>query len=73
MRYLRSKPMYLPERFRNLLPKKKPPHELDQHYNGLELEKGDFLAMLIAAIITFLPVLIVAMLIIYGLLLLFMG
>ena len=73
MRYLRSKTMYLPERFRKMLPKKKSPGELDQHYDGLELEKGDFLAMLIAAIITFLPVLIVAMLIIYGLLFLFMG
>ena len=57
----------IPERLRGFLPKKKTKEELDEHYNNIELEKGDFPAMVIAAIITFLPVLIVAMLVIYGL------
>ena len=63
--------MYFPERLRKLLPKKKTPEELDKHYDGLELEKGDFLAMVIAAFITFMPILIIAMVVIYGLLLFF--
>ncbi|MCL2050465.1 MAG: hypothetical protein FWG91_01845 [Lachnospiraceae bacterium] len=65
--------MYFPERLRKLLPKKKSPAELDKHYEEMELEKGDFLAMVIAAILTFLPVLLIAMAVIYGLLFLFLG
>ena len=53
-------------RFAEMLPKKKTKEELDEHYDNVELEKGDFLAMCIAAFITFLPVLIVAMVIVYG-------
>jgi hypothetical protein len=59
------------KRFRALLPKDKTKEQLDEHYNGLELEKGDFLAMVIAAFITFFPVLIIAMLVFYGMLWLF--
>ena len=59
--------MLLPERFKNLFPKDKSLKELNKHYDNIELEKGDFLAMLIAAVITFLPVLIVAMVVVYGL------
>jgi len=54
------------ERFKDALPKKKTKEELDEHYDKIELEKGDFLAMVIAAMITFLPVLIIALAIIYG-------
>ena len=58
------------DRLRERLPKKKTKAELDEHYKSIDaakLEKGDFLAMVIAAFITFFPVLIVAMLILYGL------
>ena len=41
--------------------------ELDRHYENIELEKGDFLAMVIAAFLTFFPVLLVAMAVVYGL------
>jgi len=66
-----------PERFREILrklSKKKTKGELDEHYSSIEkigLEKGDFLAMLIAAAINFFPVLIIAMVFIYGLLWIF--
>jgi hypothetical protein len=53
-------------RFKKLLAKDKTKEELDKHYNGMSLEKGDFTAMVIAALITFLPVLIIAMAVIYG-------
>jgi hypothetical protein len=59
--------MLFPERFKALLPKKKTREELDEHYNKIELEKGDFLAMVIAAFITFFPVLILVMVLVYGL------
>ena len=59
--------MILPERFRKHLSKDKSPQELDAHYEGLELEKGDFLAMVIAAMITFFPVLLAIMAVVYGL------
>jgi hypothetical protein len=59
--------MIFPERFRKRLAKKKTKEELDKHYDGIELEKGDFAAMVIAAVVTFLPVLIIAMVFIYGL------
>jgi len=57
----------IPNRLRELFPKKKTKEELDEYYNNIELEKGDFPAMVIAAIITFLPVLIIVLLIFYGL------
>jgi len=59
----------IPNRLKELLPKKKTREQLNEHYNKLELtelEKGDFLAMCIAAFITFLPVLIIAMVVIFG-------
>ena len=58
--------MSLFDRFRERLPKTKTKEELDEHYDKIELEKGDFAAMVIAAFITFLPVLIIAMVIFYG-------
>jgi hypothetical protein len=62
------KTMLLPKRLRDVLPKSKSKEDLDKHYEGLELEKGDFLAMVIAAFITFIPLLIIIMGMIYGLL-----
>ena len=59
------------ERFRAALPKRKSKEELDKHYSEVELEKGDFKAMVIAALITFLPVVIIAMVVIYGMVWLF--
>ena len=62
------------DRYRERLPKKKTKDELDKHYNDIEdagLEKGDFLAMVIAAFITFFPVLIIVMIIFFGLMWLF--
>jgi len=56
-------------RFREVLSNKKTPEQLSAHYDKMEeldLEKGDFTAMVIAALITFLPVLIIAMLVIFG-------
>ena len=55
-----------PSRFREIFNKKKTKEELDEHYDKIELEKGDFLAMVIAAFITFIPVLIVILLVFFG-------
>ena len=63
--------MIYPDRIKALLSKKKTREELDEHYDKIELEKGDFPAMVIAAIITFFPVLIIAMVVFYGILWLF--
>jgi len=60
--------MYIPEWFKNRLPKKKTREELDEHYDSIELEKGDYLAMVIAAFITFFPILIIAMVVFFGVL-----
>jgi len=57
----------LPDRLKEIFRQKKTKEELDKHYEGIELEKGDFLAMVIAGIITFLPVLVIALLVFYGL------
>jgi len=62
--------MFIPELFKSKMPKKKTKEELDDHFKEVEkvgLEKGDFPAMVIAALITFLPVLIIAIVVIYGL------
>jgi len=64
------------QRFKEVLGKKKTKEELDAHYDKMEeveLEKGDFLAMVIAAFITFLPVLLIASVVIFGLLWLLFG
>jgi len=58
--------MSLLSRVSERLTKKRTKEELDEHYKNVKLEKGDFLAMLIAAVITFFPVVIVAMIVIYG-------
>jgi len=61
-----------PRRIKEILDKnKKTDAEVEAYQNSIELEKGDFLAMVIAALITFLPVLIVVMVIFYGVLWLF--
>jgi len=60
--------MYIPEWFKNRLPQKKTREELDEHYEKIELEKGDYPAMVIAAFITFLPILLIAMAVFYGVL-----
>ena len=57
----------LPNRLKELLPKKKTREQLDEHYDKIELEKGDFLAMCLAAFITFIPVLIIALVVVFGL------
>ena len=59
--------MSIPGRLRERLPKRKSKEELDKHYESLELEKGDLLAMVIAGLITFVPILLIAMAAIYGL------
>jgi len=56
----------LPDRLKEIFNKKKTKEELDEHYDKIELEKGDFLAMVIAAFITFIPVLIVILLVFFG-------
>jgi hypothetical protein len=58
--------MIFPGRLRELLPKQKTKEELDEHYDNIELEKGDFLAMVIAAFITFMPILIAIMAVMFG-------
>ena len=55
-----------PERLKEIFKQKKTKEELDNHYEEIELEKGDFLAMVIAGIITFLPVLIIILLVFFG-------
>jgi len=62
--------MLIPESLRQRLPKRKSKDDLAKHYNEMEkieLEKGDFLAMVIAAFITFMPVVIIALIVIFGL------
>ena len=64
------------QRFREILGKRKTKEQLDGHYKKmeeLELEKGDFPAMVIAALITFLPVVLIAMAVIFGLVWLIFG
>jgi len=64
------------QRFREILGKRKTKEQLDEHYKKmeeLELEKGDFPAMVIAALITFLPVVLIAMAVIFGLVWLIFG
>jgi len=63
----------LPERFKQAFRNKKTKEELDKHYDEIELEKGDFPAMVIAALITFLPVLLIALLVLFGTMWLFFG
>jgi len=55
----------LSDRFKAVF-KKKTNEELDEHYDNIELEKGDFLAMMIAAFITFIPVLIIVLAVFFG-------
>ncbi|MCL2221497.1 MAG: hypothetical protein FWC20_04960 [Oscillospiraceae bacterium] len=57
----------VPNRLKELLPKNKTQEQLDEHYDNVELEKGDFLAMCLAAFITFVPVVIVALVVVFGL------
>ncbi len=59
------------DKFRSKMPKQKTEKELDKRYEEIELEKGDLLAMLIAAIITFGPLILVVSLIYVGIAILF--
>ncbi len=59
------------DKYRHVLPKDKNKEELDEHYKDMELEKGDLPAMLIAALLTFGPVILVISLIYVGVALLF--
>jgi hypothetical protein len=54
------------ERLRTLLPKSRSKEEIERHRESMDLEKGDFLAMCIAAFITFVPVLLLLMGVTYG-------
>ena len=59
--------MFVPRRLKELLDRdKKTQEEVAQFRQSIETEKGDFLAMVIAALITFLPVLAVIMFLFYG-------
>ncbi|MBQ9196185.1 MAG: hypothetical protein IJ157_02990 [Clostridia bacterium] len=58
--------MIILERWKKHLPQDKTPEELDRHYEQMEemkLEKGDRLAMFLAALVTFLPVILIALVI----------
>ncbi len=54
--------MILLEKWKKRLPAEKTPQELDAHYSRmekLELEKGDYLAMVLGAFLAFAPLLLV--------------
>jgi len=64
----------LTDKFTRLFGKKKTKEDLDAHYDQMEkveLEKNDFLAMMIAAFITFVPVILIVLAIVFGALWLF--
>ena len=63
--------MFFFKRLKDIFKKEKTKEELDEHYKNIELEKGDFAAMIIAAFVTFFPVLAAAMAVVYGLMWLF--
>ena len=54
-------------KLKDKLPKNKSKEELDEHYENVELEKGDLTAMIIAAFITFFPILLIALTVLCGL------
>jgi len=56
----------LPGKLKEIFGKKKTDKELNEHYEKIELEKGDLLAMIIAALITFIPVLIIILIVFFG-------
>ncbi len=59
------------DKYKSLLPKDKSKEELDERFEKMDLEKGDFLAMLIAALITFGPVILIVSLVYIGVAMLF--
>ncbi len=59
------------DRFRKRLPTGKTKEELKEHFDNIELEKGDLTAMLIAALITFTPLIIIISLVYIGVAFLF--
>jgi len=66
----------VPNKIKSLLTKNKTPEQLNEHYTEmekLELEKGDFLAMVIAALITFLPVMLIIIAVLFGVIWLMFG
>ncbi len=48
--------MAILNKFRSHLPKEKTNQELEDRFEQVELEKGDLLAMIIAAFLTFAPI-----------------
>ncbi len=58
--------MMLFDKFNYKFLKEKSKKELDEHYDNIKLEKGDLPAMLIAAFITFMPLVITITLIYIG-------
>lgn len=56
------------EKYKNRLPKQKTKEELDEHFDGLETEKGDKLAMFIAAFVTLVLPILAIIGVIYGIL-----
>ncbi len=63
--------MSLFDKYRDRMPKERNKESLDEHYDNIELEKGDLAAMLIAALITFGPLILVISIVYIGLALLF--
>lgn len=64
--------MGLFQKIKDSMPKEKTPEELEKHYEAMDnLEKGDVPAMIIAALITFLPVALLIIGVFYGILFLF--
>ncbi len=59
------------EKYKKALPKKKSKEELDEHYNNMDLDKSDYVAMLIAGLITFGPLVVFISLVYIGVALLF--
>ncbi len=54
------------EKRKSVMPRQKSKEELQERFNSIELEKGDLPAMLIAAIITFGPVILIISLVYVG-------
>ncbi len=59
------------DKYKSALPKNKSKKELDEHYEKMDLEKGDYTAMLIAALITFGPFILFISLVYIGIAMLF--
>lgn len=58
--------MSLWDRYRERLPKDKSKEELDEHFKEVKTEKKDFPAMVIAAFVTFVPLILLIVGIVFG-------